>query len=62
MKCPVCGCQRFFIKDPADEYETHEFDVKQGRPEFEGDAWEVLPETETHCTRCSWHDRFDKLK
>ena len=28
MKCPVCGSLNFFVKDPDDEYETHEFELK----------------------------------
>ena len=30
-KCPVCGSLNFFVKDPADEYETHEFTLVDGR-------------------------------
>ena len=25
MKCPQCGCEKFYVKDPDDEYETYEF-------------------------------------
>jgi phage FluMu protein Com len=28
MKCPVCGSLNFFVKDPDDEYETFEFELK----------------------------------
>ena len=28
MKCPTCGSQRFFVKDPEDEDDTHEFDLE----------------------------------
>ncbi len=34
MKCPVCGSQKFFLKDPADEYETYEFELKDGQAKF----------------------------
>ena len=30
MKCPVCGCIKFYVKDPADEYETYEFECNDG--------------------------------
>jgi len=32
MKCPVCSCANFYIKDPEDEYETYEFELKDGQP------------------------------
>jgi hypothetical protein len=61
MKCPVCGSQRFFIKDPKDEYDTYEFDLKAGQVVFVDEPQEVRPETETFCNRCSWHGRFEAL-
>jgi hypothetical protein len=62
MKCPTCGSQRFFIKDPEDEYTTYEFDLHDEQPVFEDETQEVRPETETFCCRCSWHDRFKTLQ
>jgi hypothetical protein len=62
IKCPVCGSQRFFVKDPDDDYDTHEFDLQEGQPVFADDPQEILPETETYCCRCSWHDRFKTLQ
>jgi hypothetical protein len=58
MKCPVCGSQKFFLKDPADEYETYEFELKDGQAKFAAQPREMLPETETYCHRCSWHGKF----
>ena len=66
MKCPVCGSLNFFVKDPDDEYETYDFELKgdsvvfnqaaaAGKPEVEAD-------TEVFCERCSWHDKFQQLK
>ena len=38
MKCPLCGCLDFFVKDPDDEFETHEFSVAGGEVSFSADA------------------------
>jgi hypothetical protein len=62
MKCPVCGSLKFFVKDPADEYETHEFDLRDGQAVFPDESQEVLPVTETYCNRCAWHGKFEMLK
>ncbi|MCU0586395.1 MAG: hypothetical protein MUC46_10095 [Desulfobacterales bacterium] len=50
--CPICGSLSFFVKDPADEYETHEFtlvdgqavcaDPARGRPGGQGGGRELL--------------------
>ena len=67
MKCPVCGCQNFFVKDPQDEYETIEFELQNGRIEFKSAADssncpEVHDGTETFCDNCSWHGKLKELK
>jgi hypothetical protein len=67
MKCPVCGSQRFYVKDPEDQYNTCVFDLKNGEIELaaeesESDPLEVGEETETFCNRCAWHDKFKILK
>ena len=46
MKCPVCGCQKFFLKDPADEFETYDFDLKDGQAIFTADPQELTGDTE----------------
>lgn len=61
MKCPVCGSQKFFVKDHEDEYEMHEFDLEDGRAVFVSEPQEIQPETETYCNRCSWHGSFATL-
>jgi hypothetical protein len=38
MKCPVCGSLNFFVKDPEDEYETHEFELKGDSVVFDSEA------------------------
>jgi hypothetical protein len=62
MKCPICGSQKFFVKDPADEYEICEFELKGGQALFSAEPQEMLSETETYCNRCTWHGRFETLK
>ena len=66
MKCPVCGSLNFFVKDPDDEYETYDFELKGDtavfNPEAADSSPEVKPETEVFCERCSWHDKFQQLK
>ena len=67
MKCPICGCQNFFVKDPEDEFETHEFSVAGGEVSFSADAQDapvpkVQETTETFCNKCTWHGEFQKLK
>ena len=66
MKCPVCGSINFFVKDPDDEYETYDFELKGDRVVFNPGAAdispEVKPDTDVFCERCSWHDKFQQLK
>ena len=66
MECPLCGCQQFFLKDPDDAFETHEFSVASGEVRFDADGLPPLhgvqAETETFCNKCSWHGKFQELK
>lgn len=66
MKCPDCGCHSFYVKDPDDEYELFEFELKEGEILGAGqktsNPLEVTEETETYCDRCAWHDKFKTLK
>jgi len=67
MKCPVCGSLNFFVKDPDDEYETREFELKGQDVVFnpeaaESDSPEVKSNTEVFCEKCAWHDKFQELK
>ena len=66
MKCPLCGCEKFFVKDPGDEYETYAFDLQAGEVEFDSDADasdcpEIGDDTETYCDKCSWHGKFKEI-
>ncbi len=66
-RCPICGCEEFYVKDPEDDYETYEFRCENGKLSFSsGIDKETLADikdnTEAHCNRCSWHDKLEKLK
>ena len=63
MKCPTCGCEEFYIKDPDDEYEIYEFTCEEGQVVFSEendseDVPEVRDDTEAFCNRCAWHGKF----
>ncbi|MBI9075099.1 MAG: hypothetical protein JEZ02_06780 [Desulfatibacillum sp.] len=65
MKCPVCQCQRFYVKDPEDEFEVYCFDCQTGEPVFDqkvSDQCDLEDDTDVHCDRCSWHGTLDTLK
>ena len=52
---------------PQDEYEIYEFDLKGGEIVFsldnlETDWPEIHGDTETYCSKCSWHGKFKTLK
>lgn len=66
-KCPVCGCKTFYVKNPEDEYDVHEFECREGEVRFsentEPDECPSVDEkTETYCNDCAWHDKFEKIK
>ncbi len=29
-KCPVCGCKKFHVKNPDDDYDVYEFECQDG--------------------------------
>lgn len=63
MRCPACGCLSFYVKNPDDEYETYEFDLKGGNIVFHAEAdGHLKDETETYCNKCAWHGQFRELK
>ncbi len=67
MQCPDCGSQRFYVKDPEDQYTIFEFELKDGKivpvdQETTSIPLEVVEETETYCDCCAWHDKFKTLK
>ena len=65
-QCPLCGSIRFYVKDPEDEFETIEFEIENGRPQFDPDLKdaekpEIDEESNTYCDRCTWHGLFGDL-
>lgn len=67
LKCPLCGSNSFYTKDPADPYEIYEFELSDGKILFGSEVDEsALPEvdqdTETYCNRCAWHDKLKALR
>ena len=66
-KCPFCGSQNFFLKDPEDAYETYEFQTSGAEVTFreQDDSlqhFELTDDSETFCSSCAWHGKFQELK
>lgn len=65
MKCPVCSCQHFYVKDPDDPYETYSFECRGDDLVLDDEAPETIAvddQTEAFCDRCVWHGKVDALK
>ena len=67
VKCPFCGSQDFFLKDPDDAYETYEFQTIGAEASFQGQGDssehpELTDNSETFCSSCAWHGKFQELK
>jgi hypothetical protein len=67
MACPLCGCEHFYVKNPEDEYETFEFDLKAKKIVFtdkdaENQCPEITEDTETCCDNCAWHGKRKEIK
>ncbi len=62
MACPVCKSHQFYIQDPSDEYEVHEFECRDGQIRFteteadDGQA-EISEDNEVFCQICAWHGK-----
>lgn len=66
MKCPYCGCRRFYVKDPEDEYEAYGFDCASGEicfdPEVDpGACPEITGTTRIYCDQCAWNGPLGDL-
>ncbi len=66
MKCPTCGCEKFYVKDADDEYEIYTFTTQGGTVSFDSNLDsdsrpEVTGESETFCDRCAWHGKLQSL-
>jgi len=67
MKCPLCGCVEFYVKNPDDEYDIYEFTCKDGDISYEADADAddmppVSDSTEAYCNKCAWHGKVETIK
>jgi len=67
MKCPTCGSEAFYVKDPDDAYDIYEFTCSGDDVAFSGDIDtgdipEIENETETYCNKCAWHGKFGTLE
>ncbi len=65
MKCPTCGSQDFYVKNPKDMYEMYYFTFKDGKIIFqnsESDPPEIDEQTEIYCDACAWHGKMRELK
>ena len=65
-KCPLCGCDSFYIKDPDDAYETYPFSCRDGKAVFNTEvdsteAPELKDSIESFCQRCAWHGKLSAL-
>lgn len=65
-KCPLCGSESFYVKDPVDEFEIYEFDLKEDGIVFdvevdESELPELGEESETYCNKCAWHGKLKML-
>ncbi|MEW6078300.1 MAG: hypothetical protein AB1724_10840 [Thermodesulfobacteriota bacterium] len=64
MRCPVCGCLHFHVKDAVDEYDTHEFTIANDSAIFPESREDLIVEDLTHvyCNGCAWHGEFGKVR
>ena len=66
MKCPVCGCEYFYVKNPDNPYKYYQFTCKDGEAHFsaevdQNEVPEMTDETQTHCIQCVWQGEFKRL-
>ena len=67
IKCPMCGCRDFYLKDPDDEYETFEFHLKEGKIHFDSEEAashlsEIEQGNQIFCDCCAWRGKLEGLK
>ena len=66
MKCPVCSCEYFYVKNPDNPYKYYQFTCKDGQVHFgaevnEDEVPDITDETQTHCIQCVWQGEYGKL-
>ncbi len=67
MKCPYCGCQQFYFKDPSDDFMAYEFECESDEISFppdidESERPELKEDTHIYCDRCAWNGPFSEIK
>jgi hypothetical protein len=63
MKCPVCQCTHFYVKDPENPFIFYNFSIKNGEVVFDpgvdtAKAPAVDENTIIFCIQCSWSGKF----
>lgn len=66
MVCPLCGCEHFYVKNAADDYEMSEFDLRNGEAVFSSEeanssCSNIEEDTEVYCDNCAWHGKFKEI-
>jgi hypothetical protein len=66
MACPICKSQKFYIKNPDDDFDIQTFEYQNEQLRFDDpDMADTLSEQaarqEVFCQRCSWHGDLKKL-
>ncbi len=61
IKCPICGSQRFYLKETPEAYDAYEFEIQEQKPVFEDEAKELTPATKVYCCRCTWQGPWQIL-
>jgi hypothetical protein len=64
---PFCGCDRFYVKDSEEEYETYEFKISNGEVVFtpedgESECPEIRDDTEAYCDNWAWYGKWTEIK
>jgi hypothetical protein len=64
MSCPQCKSDKFYIKDPEDDYETYEFETGSNGFQFSDpeNAPDLTDAQKVFCSCCAWHGRLADLK
>ena len=67
MKCPLCKYQKFYLKDPEDEYETYGFSCASDDICFDADVNdadipELTDDTRIYCDNCAWNGPLQEIK
>ncbi len=66
MSCPFCKSDQFYIKDNEDEWETYDFECKNGKIQFTDtaeaeQAEQIKPDRTVYCQRCAWNGPCDQI-